>query len=201
MLVDSPGIGENSAMDSVITHFVSEHHIMGFIYVIKSDNAGGVDEDRVSVLNLRLLIMCCYNIITCIRRFFVILKINGVYTFVAHFSSQLGNLLKVIIDKQKKKLDDTTTLFDPKCAIFVCNLWDNVKSDEQTAVYDYAVRKLENYWPGLVKTSVIRFSAKRAKAELSLDRDYITKDYKLFLDNLKELLTKATDMRVKSTYK
>lgn len=159
VLVDSPGIGENSAMDSVITHFVSEHHIMGFIYVIKSDNAGGVDEDR------------------------------------------LGNLLKVIIDKQKKKLDDATTLFDPKCAIFVCNLWDNVKSDEQTAVYDYAVRKLENYWPGLVKTSVIRFSAKRAKAELSLDRDYITKDYKLFLDNLKELLTKATDMRVKSTYK
>lgn len=123
------------------------------------------------------------------------------YIFVAHFSSQLGNLLKVIIDKQKKKLDDATTLFDPKCAIFVCNLWDNVKSDEQTAVYDYAVRKLENYWPGLVKTSVIRFSAKQAKAELSLDRDYITKDYKLFLDNLKELLTKATDMRVKSTYK
>lgn len=69
MLVDSPGIGENSAMDSVITHFVSEHHIMGFIYVIKSDNAGGVDEDRVSFLNLRLVILCCYNIITCIRRF------------------------------------------------------------------------------------------------------------------------------------
>ena len=48
MLVDSPGIGENPAMDSVITRFISEHHIMGFIYIIKSDNAGGVDEDRVS---------------------------------------------------------------------------------------------------------------------------------------------------------
>ena len=35
-------------MDSVITRFVSEHQIMGFIYIIKSDNAGGVDEDRVS---------------------------------------------------------------------------------------------------------------------------------------------------------
>ena len=47
VLVDSPGIGENDAMDEVITEFVSAHDIMGFLYAIKSDNAGGVDEDRV----------------------------------------------------------------------------------------------------------------------------------------------------------
>ncbi|XP_061187110.1 uncharacterized protein LOC133195272 [Saccostrea echinata] len=159
VLVDSPGIGENSAMDSVVTQFVSQHHIMGFIYVIKSDNAGGVDEDR------------------------------------------LGNLLKVILDKQKKKSDDAGTLFDPKCAIFVCNVWDNVKKDEQEQVYEHVVGKLENYWPGLVRSSVIRFSTKRAKQELSVDTDYITKDYRLFLEGLKELVAKATDKRIKATYK
>lgn len=50
MFVDSPGIGENEAMDSVIADYVGKHEIMGFMYVIKSDNSGGVEEDRVSVL-------------------------------------------------------------------------------------------------------------------------------------------------------
>lgn len=67
MLVDLLGIGENFVMDLVIIYFVLEYYIMGFIYVIKLDNVGGVDEDRVSIFNLRLLILCCYNIIICIR--------------------------------------------------------------------------------------------------------------------------------------
>lgn len=67
MLVDLLGIGENFVMDLVIIYFVFEYYIMGFIYVIKLDNVGGVDEDRVSFFNLLLLIMCCYNIIICIR--------------------------------------------------------------------------------------------------------------------------------------
>ncbi|OWF42783.1 uncharacterized protein LOC110460595 [Mizuhopecten yessoensis] len=46
VIVDSPGIGENEAMDSVIADFIRENEIMGYIYVIKSDNSGGVDEDR-----------------------------------------------------------------------------------------------------------------------------------------------------------
>lgn len=52
MLVDLLGIGENFVMDLVIIYFVFEYYIMGFIYVIKLDNVGGVDEDRVSFFNL-----------------------------------------------------------------------------------------------------------------------------------------------------
>ena len=47
VVVDSPGIGENDEMDKVIVDFVNENPINGFLYAIKSDNAGGVDEDRV----------------------------------------------------------------------------------------------------------------------------------------------------------
>lgn len=47
VIVDSPGIGENEAMDSVIADFIQSNEIMGYVYVIKSDNSGGVDEDRV----------------------------------------------------------------------------------------------------------------------------------------------------------
>ncbi|XP_062611407.1 uncharacterized protein LOC134273229 [Saccostrea cucullata] len=54
VIVDSPGIGENELMDSVIGNFVSANEIMGFIYLIKSDSAGGVDEDKLGAL-LRLI--------------------------------------------------------------------------------------------------------------------------------------------------
>lgn len=68
-------------------------------------------------------------------------------------------------------------------------------------MYDYVVWKLENYWFGLVKISVIWFFVKWVKVELFFDRDYIIKDYKLFLDNFKELLIKVIDMWVKCIYK
>ncbi|XP_033744459.1 uncharacterized protein LOC117330352 [Pecten maximus] len=55
VFVDSPGIGENEAMDSVIADYVEENEIMGFMYVIKSDNSGGVEEDRlISLVKLIL---------------------------------------------------------------------------------------------------------------------------------------------------
>ncbi|XP_060075728.1 uncharacterized protein LOC132555397 [Ylistrum balloti] len=55
VFVDSPGIGENEAMDSVIADYVEANEINGFMYVIKSDNSGGVEEDRlISLVKLIL---------------------------------------------------------------------------------------------------------------------------------------------------
>lgn len=48
-LVDTPGIGENDEMKQVLLNYVEQNEIYGFIYVIKSDNAGGVAKDRVCV--------------------------------------------------------------------------------------------------------------------------------------------------------
>ena len=47
MLVDTPGIGENEFLESELMNFISENTILGFMYIIKTDNAGGVQEDRV----------------------------------------------------------------------------------------------------------------------------------------------------------
>lgn len=49
VLIDTPGIGENDGMDVVVEKFVDENQVTGFIYMIKSDNGGGVDEDRVII--------------------------------------------------------------------------------------------------------------------------------------------------------
>eukprot|EP00058_Branchiostoma_floridae_P008076 XP_002593564.1 hypothetical protein BRAFLDRAFT_88492 [Branchiostoma floridae] len=47
-LVDSPGIGESTAMTSIAMDYLSE--AFAFIYVINSASAGGVQEDRLQAL-------------------------------------------------------------------------------------------------------------------------------------------------------
>ncbi|GAB1601229.1 uncharacterized protein LOC115216741 [Argonauta hians] len=48
VLVDTPGIGENEAMEKILTNFINENEIQGFIYVIKVDGAAcGIQEDRI----------------------------------------------------------------------------------------------------------------------------------------------------------
>ncbi|XP_019623236.1 PREDICTED: uncharacterized protein LOC109469219 isoform X2 [Branchiostoma belcheri] len=47
-IVDGPGIGENQTMDGVLLDYLP--NAFAFIYVIKSDNAGGVQKDRLQQL-------------------------------------------------------------------------------------------------------------------------------------------------------
>ncbi|KAK7481780.1 hypothetical protein BaRGS_00026927 [Batillaria attramentaria] len=46
-LVDTPGIGENEAMDQCTMDYVRRNSAAAYIYVIKTDNAGGVHDDRL----------------------------------------------------------------------------------------------------------------------------------------------------------
>ena len=48
VIIDSPGIGESDIMDEVVTNYLPE--AFAFIYVINSENAGGVQRDRVSIV-------------------------------------------------------------------------------------------------------------------------------------------------------
>ena len=45
MIVDSPGVGESDAMNEFVLNYLADTFC--FIYVIRSSNAGGVQEDRV----------------------------------------------------------------------------------------------------------------------------------------------------------
>jgi hypothetical protein len=48
-IVDTPGIGESQAMEDLVTDFIAKNQVHGFVFVIKTDNAGGVQGDRVRV--------------------------------------------------------------------------------------------------------------------------------------------------------
>ncbi|XP_013396513.1 uncharacterized protein LOC106163465 [Lingula anatina] len=54
-IVDTPGIGESEIMDRILTDFIDQNSVFAFIYVILSDNAGGVQEDRLQKL-LKMLV-------------------------------------------------------------------------------------------------------------------------------------------------
>lgn len=159
VLIDSPGIGENDAMDGIIASYVQRNSVMGFIYVIKSNNAGGVDEDR------------------------------------------LLTLIRVILEKQQQQSEDKTAIpFNPKSVMFVCNLWDTIKKDQQDIVFDNAVKKLSKCWPNLTADQVIRFSSYVASRETDIDPSYITETYRLMLENLRNIYNIALDTRIQSTY-
>lgn len=49
-IIDSPGFGESRQLDQVLLDFIANKDVFGFIYVIKSDNAGGVQQDRLARL-------------------------------------------------------------------------------------------------------------------------------------------------------
>lgn len=50
-MIDTPGIGENDVVNSLVYDCIKEFAVCACIYVIKSDNGIGVYSDRVSFIN------------------------------------------------------------------------------------------------------------------------------------------------------
>ena len=48
VLIDTPGIGENVTMETVLLDYVEKRDVFGFIFVIKCNDSGGVLQ-RVSI--------------------------------------------------------------------------------------------------------------------------------------------------------
>lgn len=55
VLVDTPGVGENEYLQEYLMEYIHSHQILGFMYVIMTDNALGIAEDRL--VNLMSLII------------------------------------------------------------------------------------------------------------------------------------------------
>ncbi|XP_046544481.1 uncharacterized protein LOC124254680 [Haliotis rubra] len=46
-IIDTPGFGEYEAMEKLVRDFVTQGQVAAFVYVVKTDSAGGVQEDRL----------------------------------------------------------------------------------------------------------------------------------------------------------
>ena len=49
--MDTPGIGENEFLENYLMEYIRTRQILGFMYIIMTDNALGIAEDRVGVAN------------------------------------------------------------------------------------------------------------------------------------------------------
>ena len=52
MIVDSPGVGESDVMSEFVLSYLPRAFC--FMYVINSDNAGGIQSDRVRTNKIRI---------------------------------------------------------------------------------------------------------------------------------------------------
>lgn len=136
VIVDSPGIGESFIMDDIVKKYLPE--AFAFIYVINSENAGGIQRDRVEKL--------------------------------------IEHSRQVSLDKQRESSSN--------CALFVCNKWDQVPSEEANEVKNFIVSKLKKCWPSLnPESQIIYMSAKDASEAQKLG--VVTEEFGELMNGIK----------------
>ncbi|PFX33627.1 hypothetical protein AWC38_SpisGene1499 [Stylophora pistillata] len=109
-----------------------------FIYVINSENAGGIQRDRVEKL--------------------------------------IEHARQVSLDKQRESSSN--------CALFVCNKWDQVPSEETNEVKNFIVSKLKKCWPSLnPESQIIYMSAKVASEAQKLG--VVTEEFGELMNGIK----------------
>ncbi|KAL9963746.1 hypothetical protein ACROYT_G027280 [Oculina patagonica] len=141
MIVDSPGLGESDVMNEFVLSYLPQAFC--FIYVIKSNNAGGIQEDR------------------------------------------LGKLLNhAAMLKEKASMD--VKLFT-SCALFVCNMWDQIPAENVEDVKRTQIQKLTKKFGDLdQEKQIIYLSCQRA--QLAQTYGVITEDFDQLLSGINNLV-------------
>ena len=82
-----------------------------------------------------------------------------------------------------------------KCALFVCNKWDQVPPEEKETVKNYVTEKLQKILPGIdLESQIICISTKNATKVQT--RGYITEDFCSLMDGMKSVVLKSIEFRL-----
>ena len=82
-----------------------------------------------------------------------------------------------------------------KCAIFVCNKWDQVPKNEVEMVKENVVKKLTQCWPGLDdETQVIYVSTKNATTAQNLG--IITNEFSSLMETVKMMVLRSIECQL-----
>ena len=77
-----------------------------------------------------------------------------------------------------------------KCAIFVCNKWDQVPEEEHNEVKSHIVKKLQRRWLGLdPETQIIYMSTKNATKAQNLG--IITNEFSSLIETVKVMVLRS----------
>jgi len=82
-----------------------------------------------------------------------------------------------------------------KCALFVCNKWDQVPVEERKAVENHVTRKLQRLWPGLdPESQIIYMSTKNANTFQKYD--YIAEDFSSLMNSMRTVVLRSIEARL-----
>ena len=87
-----------------------------------------------------------------------------------------------------------------KCALFVCNKWDQVPKDEVKEVKNHVVKNLQRCWPGLDPESQIIYMS-TMKATKGQTLGIITEDFSSLMNGMKTMVLKSIEARLEIHWK
>ena len=100
---------------------------------------------------------------------------------------QLEHLLEEV---RKLSLERGEDELLSKCAIFVCNKWDQVPEEEHNDVKSHIVQKLQRCWPGLdPETQIIYMSTKNATRAQKMG--IITNEFSSFMETVQMMVLRS----------
>lgn len=81
------------------------------------------------------------------------------------------------------------------CALFVCNKWDQVPSEETDEVKDHIVRKLKRCWPNVdPESQIIYMSSTTAREAQTLG--IISEEFAALMNGIKSMVLKSVKERL-----
>ena len=114
------------------------------------------------------------------------------------FDTQLEKLLQdareVSLGVQKEDKDGSGMLFS-KCALFVCNKWDQVPEKEIEIVKNDVTKKLKRVWPGVDQESQIIFMS-TTTAKKAQRYGLITGDFCSLMNGIRSVVLKSIEARL-----
>ena len=105
---------------------------------------------------------------------------------------------------QERKEGGLTSVIeeDPlsKCALFVCNKWEQVPEQEVQSVKDDTVKKLEKVWPGIDPESQISHMS-TARAVTAQNLGVITEEFSSVMDGIKSVILMSIEAKLELHWK
>ena len=87
-----------------------------------------------------------------------------------------------------------------KCALFVCNKWDEVKEKDVESVKNDGVKKLKRAWPGIdPESQIIYMSTTRATTAQNLG--VISKDFSSLMDRMESVILQSIEAKLELHWK
>lgn len=106
----------------------------------------------------------------------------------------------MLLEAVRQQTDERQAQFPSKCALFVCNKWDQIDENKMEEVQKEVINKLEDCWDDLVPESQIVYLS-TTNAILAQDYGIISEDFFSLMSNLKCMILKSIEARLEIHWK